>query len=419
MALYALGDLLYKARDYRSAVRISQEAVNFHGAMEVNKTDSLNDYWEMNAWNIIGLSYERLGVYDSAFVAFDRAYQLANTPGGDPFWKTLIKGNRGDVFFLQGRYDSAEALLKLDYEGSIAAQQYDNAAMSLQRLARIYNSRGESTKALSMVKEADQLIRKMGNDEYKAGIFYTYALVYKNLNMADSTFAYMDQYKQLNDVLEKRAAKNLAEIVQLRMDNREGVIRILELNKEKKRIALIRNFIIALILLLAVAGYLYLNRARLKMQFKQQQAEAESMNARAQLSLFTENLREKTKLVESLQDQLLNKELNEEQIEHINRLSHHTILTDEDWEQFKTLFNKVYPGFFVDLKRHVNDITVAEQRMAALVKLQISSKDAALMLGISQNSIYKTRQRLRQRLGFDHDAELETYLLGERLLKKP
>ena len=418
MALYNLGDLLYKTRDYKSAVSISHEAVNFHGALEVNKMDSLNDYWEMNAWNIIGLSHERLGTYDSAFIAFDRAYELANKPGFDPFWRALIKGNRGDVFFLQGRYDSAEALLKLDYEGSIASQQYDNAAMSLQRLARIYNSRGESTRALNMVKEADQLIKKMGNDEFKAGILYTYALVYKNLGMADSTFTYMDQFKELSDSLEKTAAKNLAEIVQLRMDKREGVLRILELNKEKKRIALIRNFIIALILLLAIAGYLFLNRQRLKLQFKQQQAEAEAQIAREQLKSFTENLREKTKLVENLQEQLLNKELTEEQIGHINELSHYTILTDEDWEQFKTLFNKVYPGFFVDLKRQVTDITVAEQRMAALVKLQISSKDAALMLGISQNSIYKTRQRLRQRLGFEHDAELETYLLSENLSTK-
>jgi DNA-binding CsgD family transcriptional regulator len=187
------------------------------------------------------------------------------------------------------------------------------------------------------------------------------------------------------------------------------VQKILTLNKEKKRIALIRNFIIVLILLLAATGYLYFNRIRLKLNLKQQQAQADAENAREQLTLFTENLREKTKLIENLQGQLLNKELNEEQIEHIHELSQHSILTDEDWEQFKSLFNKVYPAFLIDLKLKVSDITLAEQRMAALIKLKMTPKDAATMLGISQNSVYKSRQRLRQRLGLEHDEDLEIF----------
>jgi DNA-binding CsgD family transcriptional regulator len=73
------------------------------------------------------------------------------------------------------------------------------------------------------------------------------------------------------------------------------------------------------------------------------------------------------------------------------------------------MFEKVYPGFFHSLKQQSPDITLAEQRMAALCKLQVTPKEAANLLGISPNSVNKTRQRLRSRLGLDPDANLEQY----------
>ena len=138
-----------------------------------------------------------------------------------------------------------------------------------------------------------------------------------------------------------------------------------------------------------------------------EKAGAEAQKAKEQLVFFTESLQEKTQLIESLQSA----PKQEEHLGQIEELSRYTILTDEDWDRFRVLFTKVYPGFFVSLKEHIPDITVGEQRMAALVKLRISIKDSAAMLGVSINSIYKTRQRLRQRLGLDNDADLNTYFL--------
>jgi DNA-binding CsgD family transcriptional regulator len=142
-------------------------------------------------------------------------------------------------------------------------------------------------------------------------------------------------------------------------------------------------------------------------------ADIEIALAKEQLNFFTESLREKTKMIEDLQSRSIEKEHHREQIEQMQELTTYTILTDEDWEKFKNLFTKVYPGFFIDLKQHVPDITLAEQRMAALIKLGIPNKDAAFMLGISHNSIYKTRQRLRQRLGIEKDDEMDTFFREE------
>ena len=98
------------------------------------------------------------------------------------------------------------------------------------------------------------------------------------------------------------------------------------------------------------------------------------------------------------------------QQETIAALSNLTILTEAEWDQFKELFEKNYPMFFQDLREKVPDITVAEQRMAALICLQLTTRQMASMQGISPDSVHKTRQRLRHRLGVSTETNLEEYL---------
>ena len=103
----------------------------------------------------------------------------------------------------------------------------------------------------------------------------------------------------------------------------------------------------------------------------------------------------------------MTKELNAEQQELIAELSRNTILTDADWEKFKIIFEKIYPGFFQKLMVQFVDISAAEQRLAAFTRLNFTSKQISRMLGISVDSVHKTRQRLRQRLQLSSETNLK------------
>jgi hypothetical protein len=134
----------------------------------------------------------------------------------------------------------------------------------------------------------------------------------------------------------------------------------------------------------------YFNRLRLKQKHRQEfalqqknAAETELKAAKEQMQLFTENIVEKTELIEKLSQQISHKEQNSEQQQLINEITHQTILTEEDWENFKSLFERIYPGFFLNLKEKARDITIAEQRMAALTRLNLTARQMATMLGIS------------------------------------
>ena len=126
--------------------------------------------------------------------------------------------------------------------------------------------------------------------------------------------------------------------------------------------------------------------------------------------MFTQNIVEKTNLIEKLEQQVKAHKYNTEEHQIIEDLSHQTILTEDDWLKFKTLFEKTHPSFFTKLKEQANDITVAEQRMAALTRLHLTTKQMAAVLGISPNSVIKAKQRLRQRFNLQTDFHVEDFL---------
>ena len=221
----------------------------------------------------------------------------------------------------------------------------------------------------------------------------------------------------MHDSIERAVANSRLEISRLRLDNQSNVSEIRELQKEKDAETRERNLVIAAIVLVAIVGLLILNRQRLKSRYQRQlafqqkvAAEKELAAAKEQLDMFTQSIIEKTKVIEQLEQQVANKPLTDEQHQLADELSRQTILTEEDWEKFKTLFEKIYPGFFLKLKEMIPDITVAEQRMAALTRLHLNTKQMASMLGISPDSVYKIRQRLRKRLQLDDEVTTETYL---------
>jgi tetratricopeptide (TPR) repeat protein len=412
---YTLGYSLYHSREYDQAIPVFRQAIKGFFYPGVGSVDTMSPYYKMFSWNTIGLCYQRLEKYDSASIAFHEALRIAEHDK-ELFWTGLIKGNLGDVFFSLGQYDSAQFLLKKDIEQSISSNQFDNAANSMQLVAQIDAFHGQTELGLQKLREASRLLQKMPNEHVLMNLYKAYTVVFQKLGEADSLYFYVQKYLVLHDAAERTASNDRAEIVKMRLDNVESANKIFSLNKEKRKITLIRNFSFSLILLATLVGFLYFNKERLKMKLQQQKAleekriaQSDADAARDQLQIFTQNIMEKTNLVEKLQEQLMQRDLNEMQIEHITSLSQHTILTDADWDHFKGLFEKVYPGFFIHLKDTTPDITVAEQRIAALSKLRIPAKEAAALLGISPNSVHKTRQRLRSRLGLDPDADLEIY----------
>ena len=407
-----LGLVLYNTRDYEKSIYYSRLAIE-----KQQDTSLFTKNMTLSRWNTIALCWQKLGIYDSAFFYFNLAMKMADETKND-IWKSIIAGNIGQVYFLQKKYKLAKPLLESDYRVSKAFGELSSAGNSLQWVARINLVEGKKDSALMQVREALQLVQKMVNTAsyyyYYGNVCYATADVYRAIGNYDSADKYSQLYNSVHDSLERSAASGRLEIARIKLDNIQNALTIKNLHKEKEAERLIRNFILAFIVMFAAIVILLLNRQRLKSLHQHQMAlkekfaaETEVAAAREQLNMFKQNIIEKTDLIEKLEEQVRYKETNSEQQEIVNELSRQTILTEADWDKFKTLFEKIYPGFFTKLREKAADITVAEQRMAALTRLHLTTKQIASMLGISVDSVHKSRQRLRQRLQLHVDVNLE------------
>jgi tetratricopeptide (TPR) repeat protein/DNA-binding CsgD family transcriptional regulator len=405
-----LGDLLYRTRDYEKAIYYTKKSIDEMPDTLLMKSKIMSN------WNTIALCWQRMGKYDSAFFYFDIAMRMAKELK-DSAWISIISGNEGQIYFAQQNYPVARQLLEYDYRQSKKFGELASAANSLQWVARIDLIEGKKDSALYRVKQALQLLEPQSSKNYWENVYYATADVYKAIGNYDSAYKYAQLYNQQHESIERTVANSRLEIASIKLDNLQHVQALKNLQREKDAEKLKRNFIVAIIILTTVIVMFLLNRMRLKHRHNEQLAlqqkavaEAEVAAANAELNSFKKNVIEKTSLIEKLQQQVDEKEIGIGQQTIIDELTHQTILTEDEWEKFKSLFEKINPRFFIHLKEKSSDITVAEQRMAALMRLQLGSKQIASMLGISLDSVRKTRFRLRKRLGLSVEEEVEKWL---------
>lgn len=415
---FVLGEMLWRVREYQKSIQYSKIAIPL-----VKVAHPVTKIYVMMCNNTIALSFHRMGKYDSALYYYNKALQLASEENNKKIgkiWQGIVSGNIAQIDFVQGNYTTALPLFMMDYQNSIEFGVYDEAGNSIQWAAKTNLALGNKTEALRQIRESFNLLKKWLNPaNYRQNAYLTASQIFKALGDNDSAYYYSAQYNTLHDSLERVVYQSSISISKLRLINEKNRYNVQNLEREKKAELQTRNLIIVSMLLLCAIGLFIINRQRqkskLKARFQQEEKrriEQEMESARDQLKMFTKSIIEKTNLIEKLEFQAENKLKTQEQQQLIEELSRQSILTEDDWQHFKILFGKLYPDFFEKINKHVNNITQAEQRMAALTLLHLTTKQMAAVLGISPNSVIKAKLRMRQRFNLQNDQEVKSFIMS-------
>ena len=404
-----VGEMLWRVREYEKSIKYTRRALE---VLDTAHIPLLSDY-KLMCHNTIALSYHRMGQYDSALFHYNIGLELAKKIKTSP-WQGFISGNIAQIDYAQEKYSTALPLFLFDYETSNSRGFYDDAANSLQWAARTNLALGNKDTALRQVRTAFMLLKKWPAPNYLQNAYFTATEIFRALKNNDSVLYYSALYNKLHDSLERVIFESSINIAQLRLNDEKSRYSIMNFQREKQAQAQQRNLIIGAVIFLSAILLLLINRQRLKSKYRQELADQEKLrmqqemdSAKDQLDEFTRNIIEKTNLIEKLEQQVSSRTNSQEEQKIISELSSQTILTEQDWIRFKTLFEKIHPGFFAKLKARASDITVAEQRMAAITRLGLSGSQMAAMLGISVDSVRKNRLRLKQRLELSPDTSLE------------
>jgi hypothetical protein len=400
LAYKIAADVLYNTGNYRQSVEFGNKAATLQ--LQIPPNHICGNY------NTIALGYKELQVYDSALLMYNKALQFAKSINSK-VWISLINGNIGDVYMLQKEYTKAKPLLEYDYLWSMQNNEKENAANSLQQVAKIYLINQQKDSALLLAKKAQLLLETKGASSpvYSCNVYQTLAMAYHAKGVHDSAWKYQQLYLQNAESVTERKSDNRLDIIQTKINYEQSLNNINNLIKEKHAEQIKRNFLLAGIIIILLSAFLFYQNQRLRFRFKKTQLQQEAAAAKQQLQSFTQSIIEKNEMIEQLQNKILL-----EKQEGNTKLLQQTILTDEDWERFQQMFEKVHPGFFNQLKKINTEITAAELRLAALIKLNISNKQMAAMQGISADSIRKSKHRLRQRLNITVEDGLEEFVSG-------
>jgi tetratricopeptide (TPR) repeat protein len=403
-----LGMVLFELGDYDACAYISRRALQLAG-------DRIDEQVHMNGWNTIGVCYRRMGRFDSARLAFDYAMSLARKQDNQ-LWKGIISGNYGQLYLEEGKLDSARLLMLQDYAANKAYGEWPNVAQALQWLARIDLAESKPQQALKNVRESLALLKAYPRNDYLELSWLTASDVHRALGQADSAKIYFDAYQHLRDSTSQLVRPNLFELATQQVRNTEALRRIDVLQQKQQTERHWRNGLILLVLIVSAAAIWIQSAIRRRneaernlLRMQAQAAEAEISSARDKLSLFAQSLMEKNEALASMEKQLASAKPNPDAAT-LRELTETTLLTDNDWNKFRQLLEGIFPGYLLRVKNTYPGITPAELRMAALIRLNLSAKEMGAMLGISTISVYKSRQRLRQRVGVEADEDLEALI---------
>lgn len=84
--------------------------------------------------------------------------------------------------------------------------------------------------------------------------------------------------------------------------------------------------------------------------------------------------------------------------------------SDKDWEVFKTYFAEVHNDFDQKLKTLYPDISEKEIRLAAFLRMNLTTKEIAATLNVLPDSILKSKYRLKKKLELDKETDLASFL---------
>jgi len=366
-------------------------------------------------YTTLGLCYRELKKYDSSDWCFGIVYNLH-----DNNWTPIAAGNIGVNYYYEHRYDEAIPLLQEEVN---AAFPYGNniksAANSLFILSSIWFERGDVDKAEAGAKAAlaKAESKPFWPDYLLADRLYTILHnIYSKKGAFQLASFYADSAMMARDTLQAVSNKSNLMKAQERLDYMQHKLEKDRLETERRLQLLIRNSLIAIILMLMVIGVMLIGRQRLlrkKLLAEKKNAELELEAASHELETFRLGAREKNQMLDKFAGELEKMKQKDPEADNtalLTQLEQSIILTDQQWEDFRMLFEKVHKGFFVNLKKKIPDLTQAEIRFLALTKLRLTSKEMSAMLGISANTIRTYRYRLRKKFDLDKDEMVDELL---------
>ncbi len=369
---------------------------------------------------------------------------LANyRAGNDRAGFGAIYENLGSIFEDEEQYDSAYYY----YDKALTAKKLAGDEIGqievINNLGDVYRKTGRYRQGLALSRLAVQMAQQKGEKYQLGAALRDVAKSYRLLNQPDTAYTYLETSRDVvDDIYADRNNREIA-LLETLYNVEQKDSEIATLNASQQLNTLLAVVSVLVLLLGAVLGWVFVSRQRLRIQnerllsqqrqqmlqaqndlmqaeLNNKQLQEENLNYQLalksqQLNTYTLNLIQKNQVLEGLRADLQvivddDKRDQRKQLRAVTQKIEQSFSQDRTWDDFRATFDAVHPHFFSSLTQQFTDLSAADLRLLALLKMNMNSADMATLLGISSDSLRVARYRLRKKLQLAEGESLTGYV---------
>ncbi|MFD2606953.1 tetratricopeptide repeat protein [Euzebyella marina] len=419
-ALKQLADIEFQQENYTTSLTYATKAIDIY---KENDDKIYSSY----ALNTAGLAAEKLGDNDKAKNFVEESLELAREMNVQSMMANSLK-DLGRLVYKEGDFEMAQSLLVESIEIAKKEDIKLDLTAALHEMANLKLAQKEYQSALIDINEVIAI-----SDEIKAlptlrDALKTKAEIQSLLGDTSSAYANFNRYATINDSLySNRKAQQIAELKTIyETEKKEAALALQEeeiavLNEKAKVDKLTKSLYAGgMVAFIVISGLLYFGfRQRIKRnKIAREKQEAiyqqEIEHKQKELASQTLHLVQKNTFIQELMENLENVKNSPDKFKTEFRrmvmLLKKENASDKDWEVFKTYFSEVHNDFDQKLKTIYADISEKEIRLAAFLRMNLTTKEIAATLNVLPDSILKSKYRLKKKLGLGKEHDLMIFL---------
>ena len=424
-----LQDTIRIADCYNHLATLEHNLENHEMAIDYNKKalaiyEDYNDtYYQAQALNDIGVMYMSLKNEKEALAYFERSLEkskLAKVPALEAAALTNI----GDNYVQSGQPSRAIEFLNRSIDMSKDINANRRVAIAQNKLAEAYLMLEYPQKAQELLKDVKAYTLTSENKSILRDALRLESSTAEKIGDFSQSLLLHKQYMQLSDSLVN--VEKLKKIEELRImfqtEKKEAEIALQQeeintLNARAKVDKLTKSLYAGgMASALALSGLLVFGyRQRIKKnRIEREKIAKELEHKQKELASQTLHLVQKNTFIQELMENLENIKNSPEKFKmefrRIVMLLKKENASDKDWEVFKTYFAEVHNDFDQKLKTIDPSISEKEIRLAAFLRMNLTTKEIAATMNVLPDSILKSKYRLKKKLGLDKEIDLSGFL---------
>ena len=345
-----------------------------------------------------------------------------------PSAEIIAYGNLGSEYLTMGQNEEAIAFLEKALKMGQDTSADNNLITDMSNLGLAYANNQNFNKGLELLTQAITKADSIGvTNELQAALFNR-ALAYEKNGMPLKAIADHKRSRIINDSLfsitKTKQINELQTIYETEKKEAEIALQHEEINTltEKGKVDQLTKGLFAggMFTFVAISGLLFfgfrqrMKKNRIAREKREEIYKKEIEHKQKELASQTLHLVQKNTFIQELMRNLEKIKKSPEtfkmEFRRIVMLLKKENASDKDWEVFKTYFADVHNDFDQKLKTLYHEISEKEIRLAAFLRMNLTTKEIAVTLNVLPDSILKSKYRLKKKLGLGKETDLANFL---------